>query len=230
MKKAISILFLLAFVSCAHLPQHSVAPQIKNIYDSSVSVGDKDMNVSGSGTILVNKKGSPMEVLTAAHVIRGMEKKWIERKEKKLGEPLLAEFYVYLSYKDTPKKMVVKKIDEKRDLALLVGETKEMANGPYVKVSNNFPNIGDFVWVIGSPMGDTRTTTTGIVSNFEKSDGRGLIRISAPMFFGNSGGGVFNSDLELIGVAHAIQSIAGIIFVPGGNFAVDTWEIQAFLK
>lgn len=218
------------FANCAHVTKGgSVRPEIMNIYNSSVSITTKDGDVTGSGTIIRNVKDEPIVVITAAHVVRGIERRWKTQLEenKVTGE---VEFFISLAYLDTNKKVSVLKIDEKKDLALLVGVEKEKANGPSVPISMNSPNIGDPVWVIGAPMGDERTVTNGIISNFDVSNpGRRLYRVTAPIFFGNSGGGVFNSSMELIGVANSIQLVGGIIVVPGSGFAVSLEDIREFL-
>lgn len=229
-KLSVLLLTLVLMANCAHTPRGgSVRQEIRNIYESSVSIAAKDGDVSGSGTIIRNNKDEQIVVVTAAHVVRGIEKRWKDMVEKKkaTGE---VEFFVKLAYVEKLKKVNVLKIDDKKDLALLIGVDKETKNGPFVVVSSNVPNIGDPIWVIGAPMGDERTVTNGIVSNFDNSTpGRRLYRVSAPIFFGNSGGGLFNSNMELIGVINSIQSLGGFIFIPGAGFAVSLEDVREFL-
>ena len=230
MKKIYMFLLAVLFVGCVHVPKTgSVKEEISNIYYSSVSIVTEKNDAYGSGTIIKNNKDDYIVVISAAHVVRGMEKKWQKDFEEGKATKRL-EFFISVAYDDNLKKVEVLKIDDDKDLALFIGAEKESKSGPYVEVSNTPPNIGDNIWAIGAPMGDQRTVTNGIVSNFENSNKkRSLYRISAPVFFGNSGGGLFSNKMELIGVINSIQSIGGFIFVPGGSFAVSLKEIRQFL-
>jgi S1-C subfamily serine protease len=156
--------------------------------------------------------------------------------------------------------MIVHSIDHVRDLALLVSVTKETTDGPYSKIARHSPNIGDKVYTIGSPLGDTGTVTDGIISNFQNKaeqrarDYRLMIkyrrfrhtkqfkklfmnskkyvsthyRTTTPAFYGNSGGGLFNTDSELVGVIDTIQLFRRNP-VPGAAFAVSLETIREFL-
>ena len=59
---------------------------------------------------------------------------------------------------------------------------------------------GNKVVAIGSPKGLQNTVSEGIVSSFRIVEGVQQIQISAPIDHGSSGGGLFNSKGELVGV------------------------------
>jgi len=224
MKKltALFIVFLLMFAGCSRLPAAggSVKPEIQTAYFASVAVVDENGSASGAGTIILNRKGYQLAVLTAAHVIKGMQKRGIKK------------IYVMPAYSRTKTLVKVHKIDYKSDLALLLGYPKEKRDGPYVQLASSAPNIGDTIWAIGSPMGTKWTVGKGILSNFEMLKGKTYYRITADMFFGNSGGGLFNEKNELIGVVNSIQVITvgfAIIIVPGANYAVSLKTVKKFL-
>jgi S1-C subfamily serine protease len=220
-KRAVLLILALFFVNCVHsvkFPNSLVNDKVKDIYYASVSITDATGRVHGAGTILKNKSGQKMLVLTAAHVVVGIAE---------TGSKLIA---VSLAYDDKIKVMNVKKIDVVSDLALLEGTNDERFDGPYAAVSNGTPKIGDSVTVIGAPMGDERTVTTGIISNFYSELDKTFYRVSAPVYYGNSGGAAFDKNNELIGVAHAIQALALYIAIPGASFFVDLPSIKKFLQ
>jgi len=224
MRKTASVLlavFVLSFVGCVKnnvlVPDAPlVSERIKSIYNASISVTDGIGDVHGSGTIIRNRVGQKMLVLTAAHVVISMQEK----------QTLIR---ISLAYESGWKPMVVKKLDKKIDLALLEGMEDQKFSGPEAPIALQSPKIGDKLTVIGAPMGDSFTVTEGILSNIQEFDGNTYYRISAATFFGNSGGAAFNIKGEIVGVAHAIQMIGGIIVVPGAAFFTNLNDIKKFL-
>lgn len=102
--------------------------------------------------------------------------------------------------------------DPKTDLALL--EMESSSQFPYVQFGDSDEaHIGDWVIAIGNPFGLGGTTTSGIIS----ARGRDIqfgplddyIQIDAPINQGNSGGPLFNTRGEVIGVNSAIFSPNG---------------------
>lgn len=222
-KKSIVLLLSLLLISCAGVGYRkgalSINPAIQRAYIASVSITTEESKTYGSGTIIRNRAGEQLIVVTVAHVIRSMQK----RKQK---------VHVLTTYSKIPKKMMVWKISDDRDLALLISYSKEVSDGPYVELAGSAPSIGDQVWAIGGPLGKRLTVTKGIVSNFEKGKKKQLYRFTAEIFFGNSGGGLFNERNELVGVVHGMQYIIigfNTIFVPGAGFAVSLKDIKSFL-
>ena len=99
--------------------------------------------------------------------------------------------------------------DKNNDLAILKvnGVTIPSANIPY-SVKTNTAEVGEEVFVLGYPltstMGDEIKLTTGVVSS--KSGFQGdvsLYQISAPIQPGNSGGPLFDSKGNVIGIVSA---------------------------
>ncbi|MDD2871428.1 MAG: serine protease [Candidatus Gracilibacteria bacterium] len=90
--------------------------------------------------------------------------------------------------------------DTVNDLAVLKIGTTETKG---VTFSKKTINIGDTVKVYGYPSngGDTITYTEGKISGYEK----GLYKIDANLDAGNSGGGVFDDDGNLIGMAVSVS-------------------------
>ncbi len=76
-------------------------------------------------------------------------------------------------------------------------------NRPPIKLSDAKLEIGQKIYVIGSPKGLAATISDGIVSALRNFVGNRYIQITAPISPGSSGGPVLNSRGELIGVSKA---------------------------
>jgi serine protease Do len=85
---------------------------------------------------------------------------------------------------------------------------------------------GDAVFAIGNPLGLERTVSEGIVSERNRAEG-GLtyIQTTTQLNPGNSGGPLFNSRGEVIGVTNM-----GYMFAEGLNFAIPIRYVIDFLK
>lgn len=102
--------------------------------------------------------------------------------------------------------------DKKTDLALLKVESDK--DLPYVTFGNSERSrVGDWVIAIGNPFGLGGTTTTGIISARGRDINSGplddFIQVDAPINRGNSGGPLFNTKGDVIGVNTAIFSPNG---------------------
>ena len=102
--------------------------------------------------------------------------------------------------------------DKKSDLALLKITTDKPL--PYVIFGDSdSARVGDWVVAIGNPFGLGGTTTSGIVSARGRDINAGplddFIQIDAPINRGNSGGPLFNTKGEVIGINSAIFSPNG---------------------
>lgn len=106
----------------------------------------------------------------------------------------------------------LKGTDSKTDLALL--EIKGDAPFPFVVFGDaEAARVGDWVVAIGNPFGLGGTTTKGIISARGRDIRSGplddFIQIDAPINRGNSGGPLFNTKGEVIGINSAIFSPNG---------------------
>ena len=102
--------------------------------------------------------------------------------------------------------------DPKTDLALLEINTDKPL--PYLKFGDSdSARVGDWVIAIGNPFGLGGTTTSGIISAHGRDIQSGplddFIQIDAPINRGNSGGPLFNTKGEVIGVNSVIYSPNG---------------------
>lgn len=124
--------------------------------------------------------------------------------------------------------------DPNHDLAVIKIDEKDL---PAAQIGNSDDlMVGELAVAVGNPLGDLQgTVTAGIISSLgrtmivEGEDGalvelRNLIQTDAAINSGNSGGGLFNSYGELIGinVAKARSQPMSGTFVEGLGFAIPS--------
>jgi len=102
--------------------------------------------------------------------------------------------------------------DQKTDIAVLKIDTDSPL--PYVSFGDSdTAEVGDWVVAIGNPFGLGGTVTVGIVSargrDIQSGPYDDFIQIDAPINRGNSGGPLFNTKGEVIGINSAIFSPSG---------------------
>lgn len=151
---------------------------------------DYKLRSLGSGFI-IDKEGY---IITNNHVIEGAD-----------------EIKVRLSDKEEFDAIIVGK-DAKTDIALI---KIDPPNGlPVVKLGDSDElKVGEWVMAIGNPFGLDQTVTVGIVSAKWRKIGAGpyenFIQTDAAINQGNSGGPLFNTNGEVVGVNTAIFSTTG---------------------
>jgi len=152
---------------------------------------DEDVEYTGSGFIIHNDGF----IVTNYHVIEGTE-----------------NVDVYFPIKDKQFKAKVFIKDINNDIALLKIDdtrfTKEVTNIPFGLGNSSDIKVGQEVYTIGFPMGDilgkSAKLSTGVVNSIMGIlDDPTLIQISNPIQPGNSGGALFNSNGEIIGIVLA---------------------------
>ncbi len=109
-----------------------------------------------------------------------------------------------------------------RDVAVVKVEEKDMVPLPIRRTS---PNVGDDVYVLGSPLEEelNATLTKGVVSGFRKQNDQRFIQSDASTLPGCSGGPLLDSNGNVIGVA-AIGLYTGGMAPMGVNFFVPIDE------
>ena len=96
--------------------------------------------------------------------------------------------------------------DKKVDLALLIANPEDLPEHNVVKLSEDPIVVGDPMHVVGHTAGYPWTYSYGFVSAIR--DGMfgpsafdtKVVQISAPVWMGNSGGGAFDSNGQLVGI------------------------------
>jgi serine protease Do len=103
--------------------------------------------------------------------------------------------------------------DKKTDIAVLKIEPGDTKLAAVAFGDSDSLRVGDWVLAIGNPFGLGGTVTAGIVSAFGRDIGNGpyddFIQTDASINRGNSGGPLFNTQGEVIGINTAIFSQSG---------------------
>ena len=163
---------------------------------------------AGSG-VIINDKGY---IVTNYHVIQGANK-----------------VQVTLHNGDTYPATIVGGVDES-DIAVIKINPKDTLKVAKIGDSDT-AQVGDTAVAIGNPLGQLGgTATTGIISALDRNLNIGgrtlkLMQTDAAINGGNSGGGLFNSKGELIGIVDAKSSgvgIEGLAFAIPINAVADT--------
>lgn len=126
--------------------------------------------------------------------------------------------YLIVKVDDVRKNASLVYKNEQRDLCLL-----EVPNANFEPVQirpSSQVEIGEVVYAIGNPRGTEKTLSKGIISNKHKVLGGIWLQTDAAIYYGSSGGGLFDEDGRLVGITAKM----------GGNFgfAIPTeWVLAA---
>lgn len=115
--------------------------------------------------------------------------------------------------------------DEKYDLALLMALTRPVHQ--WASVAKQHAPVGAAVHIVGHPAGLYWTYMTGQVAGYHftmapLADTGPVLQVQAPIYFGNSGGGAFDDDGQLVGICSFGTRL------PGEGFFVSVETINAF--
>ena len=175
---------------------------------------------SGSG-LLVDTNGY---ALTNAHVVTNDEGKPTQKVQVKIaGEDVLATV-VYLGDDKAGRGSGV-------DLALIKLSRIPSAAKPVTFADFNKVRIGEQVFVIGNSLGDGTCITAGIVSDKQRTiGGHTVLMTDCAINGGNSGGPIFNSDGQVIGVICSSRVHQDGSATEGMNYAIPISIASDFLE
>jgi hypothetical protein len=171
----------------------------------------------------------PQTILTAHHCVQGAAEFITQKKEgleegtplDVMGTPIhfTLENEV-MGVGEEPSAMHLGKVvfdDEDHDLALVKAVGKAIPMHDVATLADQSPAIGDKIHIVGHQKGLYWTYMEGTVAAYRDelggSDVMGpWMQLEAPVWFGNSGGGAFNSDGELIGIASRIAKAPSVAY------------------
>ena len=173
------VLLLISIGLFLHLGMTINTPTVTNLYENMVNAAVV-LSIGGSGVFIDDNV-----ILTAAHVLEGEPYTTIELRD---GTVLRSnDFY----------------IDEKEDIGFIFVDANELG---VAKISVPPPSIGEPIYLVGAPFNRffAFTLTKGIVSHLDRDfpdmGWENLLQVDANGGPGSSGGPLYNSDGELIGI------------------------------
>lgn len=124
------------------------------------------------------------------------------------------EIVTYITLDDSKKEFfhlaAVKCVDEVNDLALLLVDPATEPPHENALIMKEDPEPGEEVNIMGHTVGQAWTFSKGYVSAIRKNhtndEAERVLQISSPAWFGNSGGGAFNLNGELVGLSSYIST------------------------
>lgn len=118
--------------------------------------------------------------------------------------------------------------DSLHDVALIQAVGDAIPPHEVATLADAMPAIGEKIQVVGHVKGLYWTYIEGVVASYRTGlpvDRNGpFLQLSAPVYFGNSGGGVFNTDGELVGI------VSFMMGAPLTNFAIPVKRVRELLK
>jgi S1-C subfamily serine protease len=91
--------------------------------------------------------------------------------------------------------------DERRDIAIL--KVKGLKLPTSMLGDSDVVKVGEKVVAIGNPLGLEKTVSEGIISSIRNMEGVNVLQTTAPISHGSSGGALFNSKGEIVGITFA---------------------------
>jgi len=178
---------------------------VKKIKKANFVILNTTANRGGSGSHIKIRNKS--YILTCAHLLKNNDDKIWAITDK--GEFLVLDLI---------------KIEYENDLALL-RILKGMKNYPSLEISNEFPEEGSEIIVIGNPSSLTDVITDGIISKVEKKN----YIFTNKIYFGNSGGAILYKG-KIVGVTSFVTVKCNFpVFVNYGA-GVNLKTIKRFLE
>ena len=177
-------------------------------------------------------------ILTANHCMEALAERMSEGKDEPVDPMGVSVHYIQqnevVNVGEEPTAVhlgVAVKLDPSHDLALIRAVGKAIPPHDVARLALVSPAIGERVFIVGHPAGQYFTFMEGIVSAYRNSfDALGVeftgpfMQLQSAVWFGNSGGGAYNTDGELIGIA------SFMIRAPNMSFFVHLDTIRKFLK
>lgn len=189
--------------------ERSPAQIFSDFAPSVVTIGVHGMLGEGGGTgFLIDSNGT---IGTNYHVIDDAEKLTVKLMDGTIAD----EVEILVENKE-------------QDLALLRIKTKAKLS-PVVLGNSDAIVVGERAVSIGNPVGLEHTLTDGVVSARRVIDGKKMIQMSTPVSPGNSGGPLFNTRGEVIGITTAIY-FGGSPHAQNLNLAMPVNDLKAMVK
>jgi putative serine protease PepD len=195
----------------------AVRPAIVEIDVSGQSGRRRPRQVQGQGSgVVLDLKG---HILTNEHVVTG------------------AQTITVTFADDSTASATVVGTDAADDLAVITTNANQSELHPATLGDSGGLRVGDLVAAVGNPFGLKGSLSTGVISGLDRtlSDGSGqtgqpgLLQIDAAVNEGSSGGGLFDTRGELIGITSALENPDTSTFA-GVGYAVPINTVKQVMQ
>jgi len=206
----------------------------------------------GSGTVIFSAESNSewrTYVLTNHHVVRSaitVKEEWDPKTQEEVKREQRSPVQVrWFDYNDYSREIGTRgqiadivAYDATLDLALL--RTRDMERGvqyvAYLMPEDAPLYLFEITWAVGAGLGKPPFPTEGAVSNLDQRiNGQRYILSSAPIIFGNSGGGLFHwsperEHYEFMGVPAKVSVTFGSGVVTHMAWAIPMTTVREFLR
>lgn len=118
----------------------------------------------------------------------------------------------------------VEAMDSDHDLSILKAQGNMIPAHDVATVADTMPAIGEAVHVVGHPRGMYFTYVDATVAAYREHPAIGkVVQVNGTVWFGNSGGGVFDNSGHLVGIASRLAKM------PQMSFFVHADSIKKFV-
>jgi serine protease Do len=201
------------FHTARNLPERSPLAQAKLVGPAVIKVSSP----SGTGSgVIINADGY---AVTNAHVVQGETNLrvtvWLPQDDGSLKRTIIDDVEIVA-------------VNSHVDLALIaIPHGEEIDEFTYALLENEESiEVGQPVFAIGNPLGLERSLSQGVISTTQRNfEGLTYIQTDAAVNPGNSGGPLFNTRGEVVGITNM-----GILFGEGLNFAIPARYVKDFLR
>jgi putative serine protease PepD len=190
----------------------AVRPAIVEIDVSGQGGRRRFQQIQGTGSgVVLDLSG---HILTNAHVVNG------------------AQTITVTFADDSTASATVVGTDTADDLAVIATNARQSELHPVTLGDSAGLRVGDPVAAVGNPFGLSGSLSTGVISGLDRTlgassgqpDQQGLLQIDAAVNEGSSGGGLFDTRGQLIGITSALQNpdattFAGVAYAVPINVA-----------
>ena len=223
MRKYLILLSLI--VGCRGVPLESVGMEVEVI----PKIMDSTVGLIEDGEVIPYCTGvwvSVDSILTAEHCVGEGVSDLLEEVEetrvKDIRYVLKGDFRGSFEKALVYRRAHIIGMDSLSDLALLRVDDEIPFHS--VAAIGSRVRVGERLHVVGHVQGLSWTYMEGLLSSFREKDGISMLQVSAPIYFGVSGGGAFNKDGDLVGITSFIYR------APNVGFFSDIVTINNFLK
>jgi S1-C subfamily serine protease len=219
MKKMMLMLWMLMMMGC----QRGGEVVIKS--GEEIYQGGSDQTVAlvqwMGGKLRINCAGvwiSDYEIVTAAHCVRDQKKKVLYIKNNEIKG---------LEVQGRGREAEVVYYDVLRDVSIL-RSYGDKSHG-VAEIRPGLPRIGEEVHIVGHPARMPWSYTHGLVSGY-RVDWERFIQVDGAVWYGNSGGGAFDREGRLVGIAVQLTEAPGMAYFTISQDINLAWERSRGIK